>query len=712
MLGSYRVLDLTDERGHLAGLILAQMGAEVILVEPADGSPARRIAPFAGDVEDPERSFQHWCYNRGKRSVVLDLDTADGQATLTELARGADILIQSADPGVMASRGLDHETLAAENPALIYVSISAFGSDGPKAGWHATDLTIQAAAGNMAITGDVDRAPLRAGGTLPQAFHNAASEAAGAALIALYERQRTSGLGQHIDVSAQQSMSQCAQSMPLATPLNATSTTRIAGGANLQGIPIQLMWPCKDGYASVTLLFGASFAHFTQNLMDWVHEEGFCDDATRTKDWVNYAVMLLDGQEPLAEYERVKALLTEFFATKTKAQLLDAAMNRRVLITPVWTTEEVTESEQLAFREYWEAVDHGEAGEQLLPGAFAKFTATPLAPLPPAPLLGADTEAVLAELEAARAGSAAPRRPAVAVSDPRPSTELPLAGVKILDFMWAMAGPAASRVLADYGAEIIRVESVNKLDAVRTLQPFRDDVADPELSGIWNNMNAGKAGLALDMSKPGALEVIWDLIDWADVVLESFSPKAMKQWGMDYEQVAARKPGIIMASSCLMGQTGPLALLAGFGTMAAAISGFFNPVGWPDRPPSGPFGAYTDYTSPRWLVAAVMGALEHRRATGEGQYIDVSQAEAALHLLGPALLEQSVNGRGWERAGNRDRVFAPTGSTRPTATTPGSRSPAIPTRPGGWSPRRLDEPISHRSVSTSATPATTSSTTC
>lgn len=115
-----------------------------------------------------------------------------------------------------------------------------------------------------------------------------------------------------------------------------------------------------------------------------------------------------------------------------------------------------------------------------------------------------------------------------------------------------------------------------------------------------------------------------------------------------------------------MGQTGPLALLAGFGTMAAAISGFFHPVGWPDRAPAGPFGAYTDYTSPRWLVAAVMAALEHRRATGEGQYIDLSQAEAALHLLAPALLDRTANGRVWERAGNRDLVFAPHG-VYPTA---------------------------------------------
>jgi benzylsuccinate CoA-transferase BbsF subunit len=138
----------------------------------------------------------------------------------------------------------------------------------------------------------------------------------------------------------------------------------------------------------------------------------------------------------------------------------------------------------------------------------------------------------------------------------------------------------------------------------------------------------------------------------------------MAAWGIDYDQVKERRPDIIMASSCLMGQTGPLAMLAGFGTMAAAISGFFYPVGWPDRAPSGPFSAYTDYTAPRWLVVAVMAALEHKRSTGEGQYIDLSQAESALHLLTPALLEQSVNGRLWERAANRDLVFAPQGAYR------------------------------------------------
>ena len=130
MLSDYRVLDLTDERGHLAGFILGQLGAEVIAIEPPGGSSARRLGPFAGDVEDPERSLAHWAYNRGKKSVVLDLDAEADRERLRALVRGADVLIESAEPGSMQARGLGVAALAELNPALIHVSITAFGSDG------------------------------------------------------------------------------------------------------------------------------------------------------------------------------------------------------------------------------------------------------------------------------------------------------------------------------------------------------------------------------------------------------------------------------------------------------------------------------------------------------------------------------------------------------------------------------------------------------
>jgi crotonobetainyl-CoA:carnitine CoA-transferase CaiB-like acyl-CoA transferase len=238
---------------------------------------------------------------------------------------------------------------------------------------------------------------------------------------------------------------------------------------------------------------------------------------------------------------------------------------------------------------------------------------------------------------------------------------LPLEDVKILDFMWVMAGPAGTRMLADYGAVIVRIESPTRVDTARTLAPYQNNQIGPDASGLFSNCNAGKFGITLDIGNPRSREVISDLVKWADVVTESFSPKAMRAWGLGYPALRKIKPDIIMLSSCLMGQTGPLASFAGFGNLAAAISGFHNLTGWPDRHPAGPFGAYTDYVSPRFTAIAIMAALEYKRRTGKGQYIDQSQAEASLHFLTPALLDYSVNGRTNIRAGNSDLQFAPHG---------------------------------------------------
>ncbi|HZW53736.1 MAG TPA: CoA transferase [Candidatus Elarobacter sp.] len=235
----------------------------------------------------------------------------------------------------------------------------------------------------------------------------------------------------------------------------------------------------------------------------------------------------------------------------------------------------------------------------------------------------------------------------------------PLADVKIVDFMWVAAGPAATRVLADYGATVVRVESACRPDTSRTLSPFLGLPPEREDSVLFHNMNAGKRMLALDLGVPAGRAVALDLVRWADVVAESFSPKAMRAWGLDYPALRAVKSDVIMVSTCLMGQTGPLAGFAGFGNLAAAITGFTDLCGWPDRPPAGPFGAYTDYIAPRYITAVVLAALDHRRRTGEGQFVDLSQAETALHFLAPATLDYTVNGRVQRACGNRDRDAAP-----------------------------------------------------
>ncbi|MGH7916746.1 MAG: CaiB/BaiF CoA transferase family protein [Candidatus Binataceae bacterium] len=242
-----------------------------------------------------------------------------------------------------------------------------------------------------------------------------------------------------------------------------------------------------------------------------------------------------------------------------------------------------------------------------------------------------------------------------------PKRSLPLRDVKICDLMWVMAGPASTRILADYGARVVRVESPSRMDAARTVGPFHHNQIGPDSSALFGNNNAGKLDLALDLNQPQAREVVLDLVRWADVVTESFTPKAMRAWRLDYESLRQVKPDLIMLSSCLMGQSGPLAMYAGFGNLASAMAGFYNICGWPDRPPAGPFSAYSDYVAPRFTAVAILAALDHRRRTGEGQYIDQAQSESALHFLAPAILDHGVNGRVWDRCGNRDRDYAPHG---------------------------------------------------
>ena len=165
-----------------------------------------------------------------------------------------------------------------------------------------------------------------------------------------------------------------------------------------------------------------------------------------------------------------------------------------------------------------------------------------------------------------------------------------------------------------------------------------------ETSGLFMNLNAGKLGVTLDLGDERGRQIFHDLVRWADVVTESFSPKAMRAWGLDYPALKQIKPDIIMVSSCLMGQTGPFSKFAGYGNLAAAISGFGNMCGWPDRAPAGPYGSYTDCVAPRFTISSILAALEFRRRTGRGQHIDISQAEASMTFLAPAILEYTANG--------------------------------------------------------------------
>jgi benzylsuccinate CoA-transferase BbsF subunit len=236
-----------------------------------------------------------------------------------------------------------------------------------------------------------------------------------------------------------------------------------------------------------------------------------------------------------------------------------------------------------------------------------------------------------------------------------------LSGLKVLDLSWVVAGPLIGRALADFGAEVVRVESSTRVETARLMQPFYGGMPGTENSALFGNCNAGKLGMTLDLKSDAGRDVVRDLVAWADVVVESFSPGQLTKWGLDYETLSAAKPGLIMLSTSIAGQTGAWSRLAGYGNVGSSLSGFQGLVGWDDGIPLGPFGPYTDYVGPRLALVALLAVIENCRRTGQGRYIDVAQVEAGVFFLSPQVARYGVDGTITQRSGNRDEVFAPHG---------------------------------------------------
>jgi benzylsuccinate CoA-transferase BbsF subunit len=234
----------------------------------------------------------------------------------------------------------------------------------------------------------------------------------------------------------------------------------------------------------------------------------------------------------------------------------------------------------------------------------------------------------------------------------------------VADFSWVGVGPITARCLADHGATVIRVETESRPDVLRLNAPFKDGVPGINRSQFYGDFNTSKLGLALDLKNPASGPIVDRLLAWADVCIESFTPGTARALGVDFERARVANPSLVMVSTCLMGQTGPAASFAGYGYHAAAVAGFYEVTGWPDLRPDGPWVAYTDTIAPRFITATLIAALDHRRRTGEGQWIDAAQIEASLHFLAPELLEHQRTSARLTRMGSRSRHFAPYGMYR------------------------------------------------
>mgnify|MGYP001051195523 CR=1 FL=1 len=397
ILAGYRVIDLTDEKGLLCGKVLADYGADVIKVEPPGGSRARDIGPFYKKTPHRNRSLFWFFTNSGKRSITLNLETADGREIFRQLVKTAHFVIESFAPGYLEKLGLGYADLKRINPGLVMTSITPFGQTGPYAHCEATDITIAAMAGHMRLYGEPDRAPLRIG--QPQAFFHGGVQGALGSMVAHYHRELT-GEGQHVDVSCQQAL--ILTLMQIAETWDINKVNYRGGGAfSIYNRPAPLgrlyhrrIWACKDGHICLLIGGGAAVGlrRSTEFVIRWANEEGYALDL-KDLDWANFSFAMA----PQDEWSVIEKALSAFLLTKTKNELFEKAVSHSLMICPVNMARDVLDDPHLKARNYWVDVEHEELGESIrYPGAPFRSDDIPWRIGRRAPLVGEHNEEMYA----------------------------------------------------------------------------------------------------------------------------------------------------------------------------------------------------------------------------------------------------------------------------------------------------------------------------
>jgi len=664
MLAPYRVLDLTDEKGLYCGQLLGSLGADVIKVEKPGGDPARNIGPFYHDIPDPEKSLFWFAYNTNKRGITLNIETTDGKGIFKQLVTTADVVIESFPPGYMDKLGLGYSELEKINPGLIMTSITPFGQTGPYKDYKASDLVCWAMGGLLAQTGDPDRPPVRMS-HINFAFLMGSMDAAWSTAIALYWRG-SSGEGQQVDVSIQESMAK--------TVFLAHETWEVSEREQQRAGPfyrvarsdvkLRAVWPVKDGYITF-LIFGGRWGatHDNPPLAKWIDEEGLADDFLRGIDWPE----LSWRHKSQEEVEQIQEYFARFFKTKTKAEIMEGSLSKSIVLQPINSPRDILEHPQLEARDYWQELEHADLGTTIrYPRRFCLPSESPCKLWRRAPLIGEHNEEIYhKELGFSNEKLLTLKQGGIIQTvKGRKMAKRVLDGVKIAAFEQALAGPLTTTILASYGAEVVRIETGTRLDWHRQAGPFIGNVSLPDRSVPYLFVNPGKLDVTINLKHPRAIEAVTRIIKWADVVVENFTGGIMPRLGLGYENIRKIKPDIIMLSSANYGQTGPFAEVPGYGALLTALTGLQHITGFPDQIPQFPGFAITDYIAPRANVLAIVAALDYRRRTGKGQYIDASQFETVVPLLTPILLEYEVNGREAQRMGNRSTYAAPHGVYR------------------------------------------------
>ncbi|CDZ47909.1 CaiB/BaiF CoA transferase family protein [Neorhizobium galegae] len=607
-----RVLDLSDTlSGQYCARLLADHGAEVILVEPPGGSAIRRMPPFS--VTDPQLSLSFWHLNTGKKSIILDRSTEAGWEELKALIAGADVVIPPAD--------LTFDEVADIDPRCIIASITPFGTDGPLADWKGPEIVLQALSGMMYNNGQIGREPLYGVG-------DRASYAAGLAayigVITALLARRATGLGQAVRVdSAETAVSMCFPYV-LRHIYNGSVHSR-----RDQTIPAGQV-KCRDSWVCIWIYnhrWEALCAAL--DLRDIRHDPRFADPGPRRQHWD-------------VLYEIIQAKVADMDAE----DLVDRLQRAQIIAAKAYRPAEQLHNGHLNARNYWETADG-----RLILGPPFRMSATPQKVQGGAPVLGE-----------AR-GRIAPRRiEPVEERNLTASGRPPLDGLRVIEITTAWAGPMAGRVLAYFGAESIHVESPNRVNSWRLNKerpnPINFPSGEPgerpfDRSFLFNSQNVNKLSCILNLKTQEGRRTLEQLVARADVLICNFRPGTLAKLGLNYERLSAIKPDIIVAELPAFGRDGPMSGYAALGPTMEMATGMSAMMRYPDGQPENSGPSYLDPIGGFNAAAGILTALYWRERTGRGQYVEVPQVEAAMQFIGAELLLAAETGKDPVPNGNR-----------------------------------------------------------
>jgi crotonobetainyl-CoA:carnitine CoA-transferase CaiB-like acyl-CoA transferase len=608
VLGGVRVVETTGLAAELAGRLFADFGAEVWKIEPPQGAATRRGAGAHGS------SHLFEFYNAGKRGLVVDPECGADCDRLHALLASADVWLDSTPPGERPAFGLDFEAEQREQPRLVVVRVTPFGLTGPYAGFRSSDLVAQAAGGMVYTNGFAGETPLQGFGL--QAYHAASLYAVIGALLALFERAR-SGRGQAVDVSLQEAVVGALEETTAAW--NHERRIEVRRGP-LHWSRVFRTCRCRDGYVVLCLVCDWS------TLIGWMAEHGQGTEFSGD-EWEDFYYRRDHAPEIFEALER--------WALQLSAQeILEGAQLRRIPFAAVRAPDALLDDPQLASRHFFAPI----AGTSVrFPGPPFRMSRTPLSTRSPAPRLGQEAwPALPAQASEASAGCGIS-------STSRTSSGRVLDGVRVLDFTHVVAGPLATRILADHGADVIKIERLVTLDSGERRGDF------------FGNLNRGKRSLVLNMRDPLGVDLARRLASQSDVVVDNFSARVMSQWGLDYQSLRELRPDVVAVGMSGFGKTGPHRDRVSFGPTLQALCGHTLLVRKRGGEPAGWGYSHADVCAGLNGALAAIAALHHRTRTGEGQFIDLSQFESVTAYMGPMLLALANDGTTPEPAENRSQ---------------------------------------------------------